>query len=434
MRQYGLNILAHSVNDFGALDSVMATLKPAAIVVMDEPKLSQKYARLYPSITVIHRAYNERDHEWHTVTTPRAWLDTHAPLATDSIVLQLYNEPLASPPVIKFIVETMALAAAQNIRLCVANFAVGNPHEDAIIRGDYDDLLRAFDKYPQHVFGLHEYFRDTPETPYYIGRFRFWLQRAQLLGLRTPRIIVTEFGRDLGGGARDGWRAQGWSEQDYFNRLEEARKVYALHNIPMCVYCYGRGAGDRWMTFDVQQSGGLIRRMTDANNAAQTTTPPPAPLFAKDALIAIVPAEPGTNVRPTPAVSKEIVVKLNGTGAIQARYLGEQITGDEAGRRWVNVRIGEGDTRFPALTGWVATDAVRKLALWNDTLSPPPVVVPPDDTRKLFIQLPEIALTEADKQRLIKQVAWSATAPNLDDDVKTILASLAIALSSVKAA
>ena len=428
MRQYGLNILAHSVNDFSALDGVMATLKPDAIVVMDEPKLSQKYARLYPNTTVIHRAYNPRDHEWQHITTPRAWVDTHKPLATDGIVLQLYNEPLASFEVIKFTVETMAIAAAENIRLCVGNFAVGNPHEDAILRGDYDDLLRALDKYPQHSLGLHEYFKDTPETPYYIGRFRFWLQRAQLLGLRTPRIVLTEFGRDLGGGARDGWRAQGWSEQDYFNRLEEARKVYALHNIAMCVYCYGRGAGDRWIAFDVQQSGGLIRRMTDANNAAQTTTPPPATVpYTTGDMLLLTPFAEGVNFRLNPNTTNAAITKLSGVAAFNVFFIEQRprTASEPVNRVWLKVRLQ--DMR----EGWIATDALKtieKVAVIEPT--PPIVSPPPAEEPTRYIQLPEILSNDGDRARFVAQLEWNAAAPNLDADVKAFLLSIATAVKT----
>lgn len=261
-----LNILAQFVKDRERLYHWLTRLKPPTVVVMDSIDMARRIRTLLPGCTIIYRAYNPNDHRWHETLTPAAWLDTHAPLAADGIVLQAFNEPGFSAPLAAWCVELMRLAAERGIRLCLPNFAVGNPPEEVIMSGAADDLLRTFARYPQHILGLHEYWTNHPVTdqPHLTGRFRAWLARAEQIGAAAPRIVITEHGRDRAGGRHDGWRDIGLSEDAYADMLIRAQQdIYALHRIPTCVFCYG--ASEDWRSFDVEGAERLLQRIEEYN-------------------------------------------------------------------------------------------------------------------------------------------------------------------------
>lgn len=269
----GLNILAQFVKDRDKLYHWLTRVRPTVVVVMDNIDMARRIRSQFPGCTVIYRAYNPNDHRWHEAMTPAAWLDMHTPQAADGIVLQVFNEPGFSAPLAAWCVEVMRLAAERGIRLCLPNFAVGNPPEDVITSGAVDDLLRAFARYPQHILGLHEYWTNHPVTdpPYLTGRFRAWLERAEQIGAAAPRIVITEHGRDRAGARHDGWRGIGLSEDAYADMLIRAQQdIYALHRIPTCVFCYG--ASDDWQSFDMEGAETLLRRIEGYNTTMTQET------------------------------------------------------------------------------------------------------------------------------------------------------------------
>lgn len=298
MNPIGINILSQYVQNQAALITYLKASNPAAVVVMDSPALAQQIKAMLPQCTVIHRAFNANDPHWETATTPQAWLTANAPAATNGIVIQAYNEPAPGnlDAFFDWIVELVAICPA-NITLAFPAFAVGNPNENDILNGVYDRLLRIICG-TRHWLILHEYIKTDPaqEAPYLCGRFIFWLARAKTLKLSIPKIVIAEHGRDVGGGKNDGWKGVGWTEQQYFDLLAKAQTtLYQMFNIPVCVYCWGVGANDDWLSFDIEQAPTLQSLIVQFGkehpmNTLSVPTPAPTPVTVN------APTDAGTKV------------------------------------------------------------------------------------------------------------------------------------------
>lgn len=313
----GVNILAQFVRDRGALSAWLKRAQPGAVLVMDDPPLAQTIQRDLPGATVIHRTYHPDDHRWHDVITPAGWLAAHSGTAGNGVLAQVFNEPAPgnSDAFLNWIAELVRLCPP-TLALALPAFAVGNPNEEAIINGGYDRLLRLLAG-SRHVLLLHEYFRNDPaaEYPYLCGRFRFWLERAKTLGIAPPRIVLGEYGRDVGGGVNDGWRGAGWSEARYLELLTAThRSYYAPYGVPVCVFGYGGGAAGRWASFDIEGANGILSRLAEYN--AMSTA------FV-DGIIASVAAG-YVNVRVDKSVSATILKQFYVNNAVRYNPAAEQ--------------------------------------------------------------------------------------------------------------
>lgn len=273
---FGLNILAQFVDDRQRLLQHLERSKPRSVVVMDDLGFAQAVRKASPFTTVIYRSYHPHDHEWHMKISPADWLQQHRGFAVNGIVVQALNEPQGYgdlAPLVRWCVELMERAANAGVRLCLPNFAVGHPKED--FGAELDDLLSAFARFSQHVLGVHEYAQQSmrDEQTYRIGRFVSLLERSDALGLRRPQVIVTEHGRDVGGGENDGWLGIGLSEEAYWSFLRECEDLYRKYGASAAIFCYGGGGGDRWRTFDVEHAGTLLNRVEDYNRSFPMTMP-----------------------------------------------------------------------------------------------------------------------------------------------------------------
>lgn len=298
----GINALGMYIDDRLGFVQWIAQSKPAAVLVMDTPEIAQSIRGLSPQSIVIHRTYNQNDNHWEDILTPCQWLDAHASFAKNGVLLAVFNEPSPGniPKFLNWLVELMTLASRANIVLVVANFSVGNPDEKLIKSGTYDALLKAL-SISHHYLGLHEYFRVNPiEEPYLIGRYKLWQARADVLGIQRPKIIITEHGRDLGGGKNDGWRGQNWSEDFYFLLLSQAQQVYG--NIPVCIFCYGHGAGNSWSSFDIEHAETLKKLITQYGADHPMTQTTKVPIPTDNPVSATVSIIPGSyiNIRDNP--------------------------------------------------------------------------------------------------------------------------------------
>jgi SH3 domain-containing protein len=270
---YGLNILSQFMADRGALLQYLQRLQPVSVVAMDDIGFTRQIKSLLPSAAVIHRQYHPRDHEFHTIMSPTDWLNAYAQFGQGNIYVQCLNEPQGYGDVTQLVnwcVEVMQLASGRGIRLALPSFAVGHPDSRLVANGAFDPLWRAFDRYPQHIYGCHEYAVQSTidERPFRIGRFLDMIQRVDTLGLPRPRIIVTESGRDIGGGQEDGWKGIGWSEEAYAQFLHGYQDFYAAYNVSACIFCYGRGADGRWSSFDVEGANTLLSKLVEFNQGS----------------------------------------------------------------------------------------------------------------------------------------------------------------------
>lgn len=297
MNPFGLNVLAQPGIDRAALLKYVDRAKPGMMVVMDDTALAQDIRARNPRGLTVHRSYAPHDDRWHEVVTPKEFLDAHKPTAANGVVCAVYNEPSgAGLFAASTWIEQLILSCPPDMTLATPNMAVGNPSEDEILAGKYDRILRAICG-SRHYLALHEYFNTDPlaETPYYCGRFTFWLRRARQLGLPAPKIIITEHGRDVGGGDKDGWRDTGWSEDAYFARLVQSRELYKPHAIPVAVYCYGAGFSQRWQSFNVEGATTLLDKMASYEETVMPDTPTPP-----EGIRAVVNVRDGIRLRQAP--------------------------------------------------------------------------------------------------------------------------------------
>jgi hypothetical protein len=260
-----LNVLGLPVPDVPALVTWCVVARPRYALVMDNLDIAGRIRMASPDTQIICRKYRPDDHKLHETTSPAEFLNSMSDVP-QSYIVQAGNEP--GGDMRAFVAWTAELIARANVlgrRLAVCSFSVGNPDEDQIEAGWYDPILRGLAG-SRHVLSLHEYFHDKPaEEWYFVGRYRHFLQRADQLGISRPEIVISEHGRDLGGGPDDGWRGQGWSEADYARRLDEAQTVYASDGITACVFSYGAGFDQRWQSFNVEGAPDLLRAMEAMN-------------------------------------------------------------------------------------------------------------------------------------------------------------------------
>lgn len=274
-----VNILAQFLQNRQAVLDFLVQLQPTAVLVMDDMGMAQQIKTLLPNCIVVHRTYHPDDAEFHMKWTPTQFADAYLANVPQGIVVQVLNEPSGYsnlPNLAGWCSSVMSIASGRGIRVCVPNFGVGHPTETPGTQ--LDGLWTAFGLFPEHYLGVHEYFQQDPvgEQPFHIKRWQSAVIRCQQLGITPPKIIVTEAGRDVGGG-HDGWKVV-FSESVYASKLQQQATLYK--NTPvvgMCVFCVGKGGGNRWETFDIETAGTVKQSMIDWNRSNPVSQTIPAP-------------------------------------------------------------------------------------------------------------------------------------------------------------
>jgi len=271
-------VLSQFVGDRAALLAYLRSTPQRAVLIMDDPVFAAQVQDVLPLARIIHRRWQTSDAELHMTQSPDEFIRQHSNIDR-RLFVQVLNEPSGTANVdrlVKWLVDVIA-AAPGWMRLCVANFSVGNPGEADVRGGVYDPLIRALAN-TRHALGLHEYWKDNPtQEPWHVGRFKMWMQRARDINVNPPRIIITEFGRDVAGG-HDGWKAAGYSEQQYADMCAQAHsRYYASEGIDALTFCYGRGAGNRWDTFNVEGANAWLASVSAYNRTLNIPPAPPAP-------------------------------------------------------------------------------------------------------------------------------------------------------------
>ena len=256
-----LNVLGMPQPDVTQLLNWIAAARPKFVLVMDNADLATRVTMLGP--TVIYRHWRSDDAALHETTTPQQFLLSIAHYPA-SWVIQALNEPQGDQRTLAaWCAELIARADVQGRRLALPNWSTGNPDPEAIADGLYDPLWRALAASGRHLLGVHEYAKESPaREPWHVGRYQAILRRFDALGLKRPEIVVTEHGRDLGGGKGDGWKSV-FTETEYAGFLAEAQQVYSADGITACVFSYGSGFG--WDSFNVEGATELLRRMAAMN-------------------------------------------------------------------------------------------------------------------------------------------------------------------------
>lgn len=314
----GINLLAQFLQDRNGVFTYLTTLKPPAVVVMDDMPFATEVKRILPNCLVVHRSWHPDDAEFHLKWSPDQFAAAYLTNVPSGIIVQCLNEPYGYANLIQlgnWCKTVMGIATSRNIRLCLPNFGVGNPLEDV---AQLDGLWRAFQQYPQHVLSVHEYFQWDPTLePYHTGRFKAIVTRFQQLGIPAPKIIISEAGRDVGGGVDDGWRTV-FDEPTYATKLKQQAEIYRNTAVMgMCVFCMGKGGGDRWRNFDFETAGIVKQTLVDYNRSLPVTLLPKPDLTPLHQATVVAAASIGSNVRDSADTSGAIVKQLFAGNTIQ---------------------------------------------------------------------------------------------------------------------
>lgn len=298
-----LNVLGMPPPNVSELIDWLTLAKPKYALVMDNLDLAARVAMT--GTTVIYRRYRDDDDELAATTKPADFLTSIADVPK-AYICQAGNESGGDQALLAtWTAALIRQADAIGRRVAVGNWSVGNPDDEAIGNGKYDLILQALaDTNGRHLLATHEYFWDKPaEEPWFIGRYRHFLQRADRLRIARPVIAITEHGRDLGGGPNDGWRGQGWTEADYARRLDEAQTVYDADGVCALVFCYGAGFG--WNSFNVEGAPDLLQAMAAMNTGREDDVGLPGWTQAKTKQ-----AGARVNVRSAASISAPVVTTI----------------------------------------------------------------------------------------------------------------------------
>ncbi len=312
----GYNIHAMGVHDRDYLRRHLKALDPASVLVMDGLTLAREIKHDLPECIVIHRNYMGvgGDDGVHTRFSPEVWLSKHHDEIEAGLWIYCNNEPEWSAAAIDWFTRLIPLAVERRAKLVLGNWSVGNPQPDDWQRARA--LLELLDLHRETIIlGLHEYgcgvmtsglVGGHPEdelyhpnfvkpenwpagaqglTLWHCGRFKFLNDKCREMGIKPPRIIITEHGLDdvsdvkawantlrRTGEYTDirGWKTlvEQWkvwwpqwdAERAYYQQLDWAdRAIYDYDGTNVeaqLVYCWGH-IDPRWEPFDVGGAGAL---------------------------------------------------------------------------------------------------------------------------------------------------------------------------------
>jgi hypothetical protein len=312
------NIHAQALQDHDRLINHLQKIKPAAVLVMDGVGLAREIKSLLPDTLIISRIYPDDD--IHNRTSPEQWMDKRGPETEGGIYAYTTNEAGFDSKLIDWHIRLMELAVQRRVPLVIGNMSVGTPAPQDWAAGRR--LLELLDQHRDlFILGLHEYacgvitsgflggYPDNagvapdsgqsgrnliaPDTwpsadeaasitMFHCGRFKFLVNYCQSIGIKPPRIILTEHGFDdvsdikpwtdrlamtapyvtIRGwkSVQDQWRAwfspQGWSpERAMFEQLAYADRTIYQHSPveAQLLFCWGH-TSDMWDQFDVSDT------------------------------------------------------------------------------------------------------------------------------------------------------------------------------------
>jgi hypothetical protein len=329
----GVVILAQTVHDRARMYAWLAASKPDLCVVCDETDVATRVKMAAPGAVVVHRWIYDGDSNPATNTPPQ-WATRFLPALPAGVIGYALNEPAGDwRGIAKWCADVMSIAAAYNKPVVVGNFAVGNPPADVIAAGDLDAMLLAFNDFPLHFCGVHEYFVSNPTgEPDHVGRWHLLADRATLIGARGVRFLVTEAGRDFRGGSGDGWQSV-FSPEEYAVKLAQQADQYKAAEIPMAVFCYGEGGSGAWKSFDIQDAPPVLAAITAYNTHVQEDElglPGWTQAKTKAAGVRV-------NVRAQPSLTAPVVATIATDDWV--KKLGTPVL--NGGHRWQNIVLNE---------------------------------------------------------------------------------------------
>lgn len=250
----GLNIRLRYIQDIAGLRKRLADLKPAWCVLCIDKDPHAEYVKQFaienPDIRFIARMVDvnpdsdkaePRDGKWHLkpadgrkyLASPEDFLNRWGELGKNGLTLNVSNEPTGYPMsdqpdnlqrLADWTLELLKLATARGISVCVLNFATGHP---MLVKGPngtewpsvFDGVLRYVSEQRLHLIGLHEYLPGVGINDR-VGRIGALINRCTTLGIKPPRVVITEYGVDNNGpAALDGYKSRNWPGDFYAHEL-----------------------------------------------------------------------------------------------------------------------------------------------------------------------------------------------------------------------
>jgi hypothetical protein len=332
------NIHAQRVLEHDRLIKHLEKIKPTAVLVMDGLGLAREIKSLLPDTTVISRIYPDDDVQ--NRISPEQWFDHRAKETEGGIYAYTSNEAGFGPKLIEWHLRLLEMAIQHRIPLVIGNMSVGTPAPEEWAAG-----RRVLELLDQHrdlfILGLHEYAcavitsgflgghpdnagvapnsgqqgrslilpNEWPSqaeavdmTMFHCGRFKFLVNYCRSIGIKPPRIVLTEHGFDdvsdikpwtnmltmtspyitIRGwkSAQEQWRkwyeARGWSPQRaMFEQLAYADRTIYQHS-PVegqLIFCWGHSS-DMWDQFDVADAD-EFQELLEAYAQEQPISAPP---------------------------------------------------------------------------------------------------------------------------------------------------------------
>lgn len=356
----GFNIHAQALSGSqrDATVDYLRALRPLTCVVMDDLAFALILKRALPDMHVIYRMSN--DDNLHMRMSAVDFVQRHAHLRDTGLIAYANNEPgfISSTA---WHVEVMHRALETGLKVCVGNYSVGTPEPDDLPRAR--QMLELLAARPDFLMlGLHEYMETNWQTGrgYLLGRFVNWINAAETLGLRPPRICITEFGFDTihGRGGPPFALHVGDLENYVYEQFRDAVKhIYAPEREdapPLCAFCWG-AVTEQWQPYDYNRMAHFKKRLVSEPIRLIPAPSAPAPPVQPPSVdsyraFRLHTGLPGGrwNVRTEPKITARILFTLNAGDYIDVNMAQRAQAG---GYVWFRAR-GRGQA------GWIGFPAV----------------------------------------------------------------------------
>jgi len=321
-QRIGINALQDNRIERTKLRRVLEMTQSTAFHTVNRYELAQDALDALPTSVIIYRATDpakDPDESQHLRYSPSAWMDKFTSRIDDRMYISCLNEPDGgyTRRALDFVLECMHIGKQRGKRLVVYNFNPGTPHEVLHIgAGLLDDLYKALaDGF--HILGTHSY-ANTREmmlsSPWLVGRDFFHIERARHIGVKPPRIVVTELGyAELNGKGRKGWKSwDNMSGSEYAAQLialDTSRHTFVEGRIftagygdmpeveGYCLFSYGDSGG--WAEDDVRSADELWSAIASYRSSGKAPLPRPLPVNPPIITPPVIPAPVPVPV-PTP--------------------------------------------------------------------------------------------------------------------------------------
>lgn len=431
------NIHGQHVRNKPRLLAHLRALTPAWVLIMDNLDLAREIKTALPVTNVIFRAWPDDD--VHRRISAQDWVNQKiAAIGGADVWCYTTNEPGFSDEVLTWTNAVIELAAARGLKLVVGNFSSGTPNAEDWHRPAARRLLQLCDQHRASVvLGLHEYacgvitsgivggvpsFIQPATWPpdvtnvvcWHVGRVRLLLQALDWMtvGIRPPRIVITEFGFDDMSDVKAwsdtlirtppytnirGWRSlwnqwrawwPGWTPQKaYVEQMHYADKVLYAGTPVEGLLLFSWGASSQaWEQFDMEDATEAQALM---EQQAVTPTTPPARKYAPG--MYLMAGTTPFNIRALPTTGAPKQGSLMTGDTVKALDV-DAVSAD--GYTWQRFEITPQAAQNLLITGWVA---VNDLNLTAKPADPPP----PEPALQWFTKAELLQLAEIHTQRAL---------------------------------